>query len=153
MQGLESWNQFLKISIYLKACSTSFPGAQSASLCLPTSAQGVLRVSSCSSMWFNPYRGRWQVPTASASLWLTLPFMKCLLFSKDFIYIKSVSCYNKPMRWEVLVCSFYPWENWGRGQLHNLSKVKQLGGGQDRMLRRVAPGCTHLNTLPPTSWL
>ena len=28
MQGLGSWNQFLKISNYLKTCSTSFPGAQ-----------------------------------------------------------------------------------------------------------------------------
>ena len=31
MQGLGSWNQFLKISNYLKTCSPSFPGAQSAS--------------------------------------------------------------------------------------------------------------------------
>ena len=28
MQELGSWNQFLKISNYLKTCSTSFPGAQ-----------------------------------------------------------------------------------------------------------------------------
>ena len=32
MQGLGSWNQFLKISNYLKTCSTSFSGAPSASL-------------------------------------------------------------------------------------------------------------------------
>ena len=28
VQGLDSWNQFLKISNYLKTCSTSFPGAE-----------------------------------------------------------------------------------------------------------------------------
>ena len=31
MQGLGSWNQFLKMSSYLKTCSTSIPGEQSAS--------------------------------------------------------------------------------------------------------------------------
>ena len=32
IQRMGSWNQFLKISNYPKTCSTSFPGAQSASL-------------------------------------------------------------------------------------------------------------------------
>ena len=32
MQGLGSWKQFLKISNYLKTCSTSFPGAECLSL-------------------------------------------------------------------------------------------------------------------------
>ena len=33
--------------------------------------QGLLKVSSCSSTWFNPCRGRGQALMASASLWLT----------------------------------------------------------------------------------
>ena len=47
-----------------------FPRAQSASFLFSTlnSFQGVLKVSSCSSTWFNPCRGRWQVPLASANL-------------------------------------------------------------------------------------
>lgn len=32
-----------------------------------------LKVSSCDSTWFNPSRGRWQVPLASANLQLTMP--------------------------------------------------------------------------------
>ena len=40
MQGLGSWNQFLKISNYLKTCPTSFPGTQSASLSTLNSPQG-----------------------------------------------------------------------------------------------------------------
>ena len=35
--------------------------------------QRLLKVSSGSSTWFNPCRGGWQAPTASANLWLT-PF-------------------------------------------------------------------------------
>ena len=71
VQGLESWNQFLKISNYLKTCSTSFPGAQSASLCILNSAQGVLKVSSCSSPGFSLRRGRLQMPL-SFSQWKML---------------------------------------------------------------------------------
>ena len=50
-----------------------FPRAQSAPFLLSTlnSFQGVLKISSCSSAWFNPRRGRWQVPMASANLLLT----------------------------------------------------------------------------------
>ena len=48
MQGLESWNQFLKVSSYLKTCPTRFPGARSASP-RPELPQGVLKVNSCSS--------------------------------------------------------------------------------------------------------
>ena len=48
MQGLESWNQFLKVSSYLKTCPTRFPGARSASL-RPELPEGALKVNSCSS--------------------------------------------------------------------------------------------------------
>ena len=53
MQGLGSWNQFLKIPNNLKTCSTSFPGAQRASLSTLSSLQGVLKVTG-----FNFSRGR-----------------------------------------------------------------------------------------------
>ena len=43
MQGLGSWNQFLKTSDYLKTCSTSFPGAQSASVSTLNSLRGCWR--------------------------------------------------------------------------------------------------------------
>ena len=56
MQGLGSWNQFLKISSYLKTCSASFPGAERASLSTLNSPQGVSKISSCS------IPGRWQMP-------------------------------------------------------------------------------------------
>ena len=54
-----------------------FPRAQRASFLLSTlsSFQGVLTVSGCNSSWFNPCRGRWQVPvfswygTSSLKLW------------------------------------------------------------------------------------
>ena len=61
MQGLGSWNQFLKISNYLKTHSTSFPGARGASFYTLDSLQGVSKVNSCSSTGFNPCRGRWQM--------------------------------------------------------------------------------------------
>ena len=55
-------------SNYLKACSVSYPRAQSASLLVstPSSAQGVLQVSSFSGSCFTPYRGWWQVPNFSS---------------------------------------------------------------------------------------
>ena len=56
MQGLGSWNQFLKISNYLKTCSTSFIGAQSTSLSTLNSLHGAWKVSSFSNT------GRWQMP-------------------------------------------------------------------------------------------
>ena len=56
MKGLGSWNQFLKISSYVKTCSASFPGAESASLSTLNSPQGVSKISSCNSP------GRWQMP-------------------------------------------------------------------------------------------
>ena len=56
MKVLGSWNQFLKISSYLKTCSASFPGAESASLSTLNSPQGVSKISSCNSP------GRWQMP-------------------------------------------------------------------------------------------
>ena len=81
MQGLGSWNQFLKISNYVKTCFTSFPGAQSASLSTLHYPKRVLKVSSCSSIRFNLCRGRrqmplllfscWQILLESANLWLT----------------------------------------------------------------------------------
>ena len=49
-------------NVYLQTCSTSFPGAQSASLSTLNSPQGVLKVGSCSGTGFTLQRGRWQVP-------------------------------------------------------------------------------------------
>ena len=58
MQRLELWNQFLKISNYLKTCSIRFPGGQRASL-HPEIPQEGLKVSSCSSARFNLHR-KWK---------------------------------------------------------------------------------------------
>ena len=90
MQGLGSWNQFLKISNCLKICSTSFLGTQkNASLSTMNSPQAVLKVGSCSSTEFNLCRGRWQMflwlfshwqmLLAGTSLLLTSPSLRrCL---------------------------------------------------------------------------
>ena len=51
-----SWNQFLKISDYLKTCSTSFSATQSASFSTLNPLQGMPKVNSCSSIGFNPLR-------------------------------------------------------------------------------------------------
>ena len=50
MQGLVSWNQFLKISNSLKTCSTRFPAVQSASV-QPELPQGI-EVNTCSTIGF-----------------------------------------------------------------------------------------------------
>ena len=85
MQGLESWNQFLKIARYLKTCSTRFSGARSASL-RPELPQGVLKVNSCSSTGFTLPQSQMAhalvvqslaMLLASASLWKC----KCWLLS------------------------------------------------------------------------
>ena len=65
MQGLTTYNLFLKTSNYLKTCPTRFPGAQTASLD-PELPQGLLKV--------NSYRGRWQ-STSLFSPWHA--FGKC----------------------------------------------------------------------------
>ena len=54
-------------NIYLKTCSTSFPGAESASPSL-NSLEGMLKVKSCSNLKFNPWKDRWQMPLESANL-------------------------------------------------------------------------------------
>ena len=54
---LPIWRPFLPV----------FPGAQSVSFLISAlnTFQGLLKVSSCSNSWFNPCRGRWQVPICS----------------------------------------------------------------------------------------
>ena len=64
------WQRHLKrtwverLSNYLKHCPSSFSLSPECLILLSTlnSFQGVLKVSSCRNMWFNPYRGKWQVP-------------------------------------------------------------------------------------------
>ena len=71
MQGLGSWNQFLKISNYLKTCSTSFTGAQSTSLSTLNSLYEAWKVSSFSNTgtWQTPLLfSCWQMFLASANL-------------------------------------------------------------------------------------
>ena len=75
MKGYKNWAHKISSWKYLviwRPVLPVFPRAQSASLLFTTlnSFQGVLKVSSCSSTWFNPCRGRWQVPMESANLWL-----------------------------------------------------------------------------------
>ena len=71
MQRMGSRNPFLKIPNYPKTCSTSFPGAQSASLSTLNTLQGMSKVNSYRC---NLCRGRWQMPllfsrSVSDSLW------------------------------------------------------------------------------------
>ena len=61
MQGLGSWNQFPKISNYLKTSAINFSGTQSASL-YPELRSGIE---------FSLRRGRWQMPSARTNLWST----------------------------------------------------------------------------------
>ena len=57
-----------EVSTYLKTCSTSFPGAHTASLSTLNSIQGVLKVSCYRSTRFNIDKRRRQIPLASANL-------------------------------------------------------------------------------------
>ena len=62
-------------NIYLQTCSSSFPGAQSASfstLNSPGWGWGVLKIRSCSSTGFNLHRGRWQTNLLLFSHWQML---------------------------------------------------------------------------------
>ena len=71
IQGLGSWNRFLKISNYLKTCSTSFTGAQRTSLSTLNSLYEAWKVSSFSNIgtWQMPLLfSRWQMFLASANL-------------------------------------------------------------------------------------
>ena len=61
---ISSW----KYLNYLKTCSTSFPGAQTASFSILTCLQGMLKVNSYSNTGFHLHRGRWQMPLASTNL-------------------------------------------------------------------------------------
>ena len=73
MRRYKSWAHKIDFWKYLtiwRPVLPIFPRAQNASSLLSTlnSFQGVLKISCCSSTWFNPCRGRWQVPTANANL-------------------------------------------------------------------------------------
>ena len=73
MRRCKDWDHEVSLeNIYLKTCSTSFPGAQSTSLSTLNSFQGMSKVNICNSTEFNIRRVRWQIPLASASLWLAV---------------------------------------------------------------------------------
>ena len=97
-QGSGSWNRTLKRSNHLKTCSTSFPGARSASFSPLNSPHGVLKVGSFSSIGFSLHRGRgqtplwslfscWQMLLASANLYLTCKCQCVLDKPKYHIYL------------------------------------------------------------------
>ena len=71
-----------------------FHWAQSTSFLLSTlnSFQGVLKISRCSSTWFDSWRGRWQVPICSQHI--LLEFLLELYFSPFFPPCLLVSCSN-----------------------------------------------------------
>ena len=73
-------------NIYLKTCPASLPRAKTASFLLSTldSFYAVVKFCNCSSTWFNPYRGGWQVLMANDNLWLT-----------TFLYISLLTCHAK----------------------------------------------------------
>ena len=127
MEGLESWNQFLKISNYLKTCSTSFPGAQSASLSTLNSLPGVLKVSSCNSTAFSPTEAdgkgpcrlvagkcSQQVPICSwHSTDLTVVSSKVLNSWFDFVLVICLYCTDIPCAWlgNLTPNSFLTWSD------------------------------------------
>ena len=81
MKRCEVWGHEISSWKYLtKDLSTSFPGAQRASLSTLHSPQGVLKVGSCISTGFDLLRGRWQMPQAPTCSWQTniIP-VKCSL--------------------------------------------------------------------------
>ena len=86
MQGLGSWNQFQKMSNYLKTCSTSFPGAQSASFSTLNAPQCMLKVEQHRvQMHFLLLFSCWQVPICSwQHLWKVSrnlqPLRSCVYF-------------------------------------------------------------------------
>ena len=98
------WQRHLKrtlverLSNSLETCPSSFSLSPKYLISLSTlnAFQGVLKVSSCRSMWFNPYRGKWQVPMASTNLQLTVRIrihIKCYsLLSWLYLY-----CYHITM--------------------------------------------------------
>ena len=55
-ERLGSWNQFLKIPVHLRTCSTSYPEAHSASLSTFNSLQVVLKVNNCRNTGFSLQR-------------------------------------------------------------------------------------------------
>ena len=68
MRRYNNWAHKISSWKYLsKELFCQFFPEQSASfqLSILSSFQGVLKISSCGSTWFNPYRGRWQRPLCS----------------------------------------------------------------------------------------
>ena len=74
VQKVSSWKYLTN------TCSTSFPGAPSASFLLSAlnSLQNVSKVNSCSCTGFSHQRDRWQIPWASTNLLLTSSKTKSL---------------------------------------------------------------------------
>ena len=68
MRRYRNWAHKISSWDYLKSSPARFPAVQSASFLISTlnSPQTMLKVSIGSSTWFNPCRGRWQAPMASA---------------------------------------------------------------------------------------
>ena len=68
-----SYSQLLRVSNYLKTYPASFsPKHGCLIFLLCPELSGVLKISSYSSTSLTPDRGKWQAPTASADLQLTL---------------------------------------------------------------------------------
>ena len=63
----------------------------------------VLEVSSYSSTQFNPCRGRWQAPMASANLWLTVSMFIFMIFIFK-LYIINIYLYSM---YSNSICHFY----------------------------------------------
>ena len=75
MRRSKNWTNGINSWEYLTVWKSVLPVAWSTgcliSTLYPELHQGILEVSSYSSTRFNPHRGRWQGPMASANLWLT----------------------------------------------------------------------------------
>ena len=75
MRRSKNWTNGINSWEYLTVWKSVLPVAWSTgcliSTLYPELHQGILEISSYSSTRFNPHRGRWQGPMASANLWLT----------------------------------------------------------------------------------
>ena len=97
-------------NVYLKTCSNSFPGPQSASLSMLNSTHGMLKVSSCSSTGVSLQRGKWQMPLLLFSHW-QLPVCSWQLYSipKEIVLLPCSGADEKSVIFVASSALDIPW--------------------------------------------
>ena len=136
-----------------------FPRAENASFLIATlnPFQGLLKVSSCSSSWFNPCGGRWQVPICS---WQTSCFnFKFLTQDHDIVSIRQASVTTAVMETELhrhqgnqdaVLAIGNP-----RRQMHHITRscYSSRGGRAWRQERMMGTHCTHAKRKNNLGWI